>query len=1432
MPDDSTITREDDRKLINGVDTSETPPSISPDHLEYLSAHAVDVDVARSLGIRSLIERSDTADLPDPWNSFANLPAIMFPWTGTDGRVEYQLRPDNPTKDGRGRPRKYVFRKGMTPVLWCVRQVSGAERIVIIEGTKQCLAGASYAPPGVAVYGIAGCRMWQVDGTPIPDLGVADGREVVVILDADAAGNAEVYGAGMGLAEALAAEGATSVKFGRLPASGKAGLDDVLAGRSPERRASYLARIIDNAKPKPADTKPRAKKNGSDAPADSERVTIVCNRDRFEVINDLTDAMISRWDGRELFNHGGVISWLKSRAMHPIDRGTARDLIQATAITVDEINDQQGIRYNFTWPDSNSIAATMSRAEKFSPLDRVSHAPFIRPDGTICAEPGYDEPTRTMLILDPTLEGIEVPEEPTRDQIRQANEMIITEWLGDFPFDTESDRANVLGLVVTPAIRGLVPRVPLAVVDGLQMGVGKNLLADVILTVYTGEPARPMNFVDEKDELRKQITSAFRTGAEFFVFDEAHTIEGTALAQALTATTWQDRILGVSTMAEFPNRVTWLSLGNNVQVRGDLTRRVYRIALRPTYDNPQDRPAETFRHPGQSGLDLGSWTRKHRKDLLTAILTLVRAWFAAGQPYPARGVSFGSFETWERYAGGIVETAGLSGFLGNLKVWRSESDFDSQYWTGHLRWLIDEFGDQPFRTAQVKSKALAELSGFMAPPKLDDPADKGFSKALGEAYSRLRGRRYEGMYLERLGSVKGHVSEWRVFSASPPSAGKLPAKPEPDPLLPEPAPYNEHGEARGADESDLMGGETDMDLVPKGSVTIEFKDVDPKTAAIVAGVEVSDIMAMDLETGDASDLHRHGPGYVRLAGAALNDQPVSVTDTHPARSVVRLMAGARVVTGHNIMAFDLPALVREGVLDMSEVHRMAHDERLVDGLLAGRHLDPPMAKDKGVDASRKYDLDSMGQRYGLGEKLGATTKALVKKYGSWNAIPYDANDPDPDRSADASLFREYLVQDVELSRSLYHALLKDLGGSIPPYLAREHRVAALATQISVNGFRVDVDELRRRVVEIEQRKAEAMRLLAGKYGVPTADARGKLYASPLSTKSGKAALTQALREAGATSIWTTEKTGEIMVGSEHMRHLVSEYRHCPGVVEIAKAVYQIVSARTVYETISNHLIGERVHPRVSFKQATGRWSLTEPGLTVMGKRGGRHVERMVFLPEPGHVILTADLSQVDMRAVAGLSQDAAYIDMLRHDDPHSEIAKALFGDVKRRDDAKAIGHGWNYGRGIKAISEGQDIDPELVRRFDRSMRERFPRLVQWQTEVREWAQSGELLDNGFGRPMRPDPHRAHTQGPALMGQGAARDIMMTGLLRLADSAPETLPMLRAQVHDEIVLSVPESEAVDVARTVVDALTFEWCGVPITADAGPFGRTWGHCYIKS
>lgn len=390
-------------------------------------------------------------------------------------------------------------------------------------------------------------------------------------------------------------------------------------------------------------------------------------------------------------------------------------------------------------------------------------------------------------------------------------------------------------------------------------------------------------------------------------------------------------------------------------------------------------------------------------------------------------------------------------------------------------------------------------------------------------------------------------------------------------------------------------------------------------------------------------------------------------------------------------------------------------------------------------------------------------------------------------------------------------------------------MAAIAAQISLNGFGVDEELLAARIAEGEHRKTEALAELADRYGIPLTDAKGKPYASPLATKTGKQALIEAFTRAGA-DYYPKTGTGELMTSRDGMADMAREFSHLPDVGRICALVATVTGERTIYATVAKHVTGGRVHPGVSMEQSTGRWSITKPGLTVVGKRGGRHREREVFLPEPGHVIVSADLSQVDARAVAALSADEAYAKLFAPGmDAHAEIARRVWGDPARREEAKAIGHGWNYGMGLRKLAETAGIPPRVAAEFDAAMREQFPRLVAWRDEVRELAASGELLDNGFGRRMRTDPARAHTQGPAFMGQGCARDLMMEGLLHLPR---ELYPHLRAVVHDEVVLSVPEADAAEAGRIVVDALSFIWRDVPIVAEvSGRPGRNWGEVYEK-
>jgi DNA polymerase-1 len=245
--------------------------------------------------------------------------------------------------------------------------------------------------------------------------------------------------------------------------------------------------------------------------------------------------------------------------------------------------------------------------------------------------------------------------------------------------------------------------------------------------------------------------------------------------------------------------------------------------------------------------------------------------------------------------------------------------------------------------------------------------------------------------------------------------------------------------------------------------------------------------------------------------------------------------------------------------------------------------------------------------------------------------------------------------------------------------------------------------------------------------------------------------------------------------------------------------------------------------------------MRHPSLTNMGKWGAAGEERAVLVADPGHSLLTCDLSQVDMRAVAALSQDPAYMELFQPGrDAHMEMAEVYFGErtPEKRQRTKRINHKLNYGGGVKSTSEMERIPIEIVQQAYDARTAAYPRLAAWLEEVREEAASGRLLDNGFGRLMRPDPERAHTQGPALMGQGAARDIMCESLLRLVRMADErghnVRPHLRAVVHDEVVLSVPEGEAALWAGILEQAFTWEWLGVPILCEVSKPSFRWSEC----
>lgn len=417
-----------------------------------------------------------------------------------------------------------------------------------MEGCKQPLSVRSNTATG-SIYSVDGCRNWSTGGVPTADLRVAQHKDVVIIFDGDISTNPAVWMAAERLGAALAPWRPKSVRYALVPTGSSAGVDDLLGALQEAERADYLAVLIDDAKGKLGGhggiAKPKAKRKKGDAAqatteADSDRSTVVVSEDRWLVIQELSSALVSRWDRERLFNFGGVISQRKKASMKPLDSGSFPHVLAETCCCVTQVRDGE---VRDSWPDNYTMKAVLNHAEPFAVLDRgVIQVPFIRPDGSVCQSVGYDQPTRTYLSAG--VSGVVVPDEPTGAEVRSAVSLIVDELLEGFCFKEQADRANAIGFLLTPYIRGLVDLALMAVIDGKQAGSGKGKLANAVAIVTTGRAANLLPWNAEDAENRKVITSAFESGTELMVFDEAHTLAGPSLARALTAPTYTDRIPG------------------------------------------------------------------------------------------------------------------------------------------------------------------------------------------------------------------------------------------------------------------------------------------------------------------------------------------------------------------------------------------------------------------------------------------------------------------------------------------------------------------------------------------------------------------------------------------------------------------------------------------------------------------------------------------------------------------------------------------------------------------------------------------------------------------------------------------------------------------------------------------------------------------------
>lgn len=458
-----------------------------------------------------------------------------------------------------------------------------------------------------------------------------------------------------------------------------------------------------------------------------------------EVVGVLVDAN----DPPKLFRHGDVVARLNGHELDPVDRNRMVHIVERTMKPV-------ALKKDVAVParlDAATLDLSMLRLLDEMPIVKaVMRSPFLRGNGTVCASTGYDRSSGNYLAGDVV---VDVPDAPTADDVADAV-ALIDDMIADFPLAGRADRAHVFAMLLTPPIRHLVPLVPLFIMDGNGPGVGKNLLAESCMYVATGEWVQTDPLPLDVEEQRKQITALLSTGRSVALFDEAHIISGTSLARLITSTTWGDRLLGYSKQVAYPNRITVVALGNNVEVQGDMPRRSILVRLESQLARPYDR--QDFRHD-----DLRAWVEEHRPALLGAILTLLVGWHQAGRP--VGGARLGSFDAWASMVGGVLAHAGVDGFLSNVGEMRDRGATDDIEMEGHVHEIGAHFMGQSFTAKQVAR--LIEVDGLDSmPPRLaKDKANH--AQSIGHSYRRYSGRWMGGLRLVEVDKSSG-VRRWRV----------------------------------------------------------------------------------------------------------------------------------------------------------------------------------------------------------------------------------------------------------------------------------------------------------------------------------------------------------------------------------------------------------------------------------------------------------------------------------------------------------------------------------------------------------------------------------------------------------------------------------------------------------------------------------------------
>jgi DNA polymerase I len=474
----------------------------------------------------------------------------------------------------------------------------------------------------------------------------------------------------------------------------------------------------------------------------------------------------------------------------------------------------------------------------------------------------------------------------------------------------------------------------------------------------------------------------------------------------------------------------------------------------------------------------------------------------------------------------------------------------------------------------------------------------------------------------------------------------------------------------------------------------------------------------------------------------------------------------------------------------------------------------------------RHDLDSVAQAYlGLETIHYEDVAGKGAKQLCFNDVPVEAA-------------AEYSAEDSDVSLRLHRMLwprLEELPAIARLYAEIEQPLVPVLLEMEHCGVLVDAQMLKRQshelskgLVELERRAHEIaghsfnvespkqlQEVLFGKLGLPV----------KRKTPSGQPS--------------TAEDVLEELAEEYELPRVIMEYRG-------------LAKLRSTY----TDKLPEQINPRTgrvhtSYHQAvaaTGRLSSTDPNLQNIPIRTpeGRRI-RQAFVAPPGHVLIAADYSQIELRIMAHLSGDAGLMEAFASDrDIHQATAAEVFGvgapeqvSSEQRRAAKAINFGLIYGMSAFGLARQLGIERGAAQQYVDLYFRRYPGVKRYMDETREMARERGYVETVFGRRLylpdirsRNAAMRSYAERSAINApmQGTAADIIKRAMIEvhrwLAGIKHARLMM---QVHDELVLEVAEDRAEAVANELRGHMaTAASLRVPLRVDVG-MGRNWDEAH---